>query len=276
MSVRLSRVSTSLALGSLVLIVVALGVLIVPLVSSYSSTRGSGESLAAPLTQGHLLGTDALSRDLATRLAVGARNSLAIATAGLLLALSIGVTVGLLAGFLGGRADAMLMRMADVQLAFPYLLLALTVAAAVKPTIPILIVLLALAAWVVFARTTRAAVRRELAMEYVQAATVLGASRLRIAMKYVLPNLLPVLAALTTLTLAALILVEATLGYLGIGIQPPTPSLGGMMQEGQTFLRSAWWLTVIPGSVLFIVALALNLVTEGLRGHLDPRLRGLR
>ncbi len=170
----------------------------------------------------------------------------------------------------------MLMRMADVQLAFPYLLLALTVAAAVKPTIPILIVLLALAAWVVFARTTRAAVRRELAMEYVQAATVLGASRLRIAMKYVLPNLLPVLAALTTLTLAALILVEATLGYLGIGIQPPTPSLGGMMQEGQTFLRSAWWLTVIPGSVLFIVALALNLVTEGLRGHLDPRLRGLR
>jgi peptide/nickel transport system permease protein len=182
----------------------------------------------------------------------------------------------MVAGFLGGWIDSAVMRLVDVQLAFPFILLALTAVAIFPSSVPVLIALLALAAWVLFARTIRGAVLREITSDYVQAAVTLGASRFRIALRYVLPNLLPTIVALATLEFAALILFEATLSFLGVGIRPPTPSLGGMMLEGQTYMRTAWWITTLPGIALFVTTMSLNLLSEGLRAHLDPRVQGLR
>ena len=152
-------------------------------------------------------------------------------------------------------------------------MLALTILTAVRPSAPVLILLLALAAWVLFARTVRGSAMKEINREYVQGAVVLGASRSRIAQRYVLPNLLPTIAVILTLELAALIMFEATLSYLGVGIQPPIPSWGGIMLEGQNYMRSAWWITTMPGVALFITTLGLSLISEGLRGILDPRLQ---
>jgi peptide/nickel transport system permease protein len=190
-----------------------------------------------------------------------------------LLAMIIGVGIGLVAGFVGGVVDNVLMRLVDIQLAFPFIILALVIVTAVPPSIPTLILLLVLAAWVLFARTVRGSVLKELSREYVQGATVLGASKVRIALKYVLPNLIPTIAVIASLELAALIMFESTLSFLGVGIQPPTPSWGGMMLEGQTYMRSSWWITTLPGVAIFLATLGLNLVSEGLRDVLDPRLQ---
>ncbi len=261
-------------LGSVVFGLIVIVAVFVPLLSTVDPNRNDLRVLSEPpLSPGHLLGTDSLGRDMALRLIHGARISLLMGLSGVLLAMMLGVTVGMMAGFLGGWVDAVLMRLVDVQLAFPFILLALTLVTAIPPSIPTLILLLALAAWVLFARTIRGSVLKEINREYVQAAFVLGASRMRIAVKYVLPNLLPTIAVLATLELAALILFESTLSFLGVGIQPPTPSWGGMMLEGQTYIRTAWWITTLPGIALFITTLSLNLVSEGLRSILDPRLQ---
>jgi peptide/nickel transport system permease protein len=271
------RKNPSLVVGAVFLILVLLAAVFGPILSPYSPIRGAGEAhLAPPLSKGHLLGTDALSRDIATRLAYGLRISLVLSGTAVLISMVVGVGIGMVAGFRGGWIDSTVMRLVDVQLAFPFILLALTAVAIFPSSVPVLIALLALAAWVLFARTIRGAVLREVNSDYVQAAVTLGASRVRIALRYVLPNLLPTIVALATLEFAALILFEATLSFLGVGIKPPTPSLGGMMLEGQTYLRTAWWITTLPGIALFITTMSLNLLSEGLRAHLDPRMQGLR
>jgi peptide/nickel transport system permease protein len=270
----LRRNNLSLISGAIIFGIVLLAVVVGPWVSPYDPLRNNLLArLEPPLSPGHLLGTDALGRDLAVRLMVGGRISLMMSGVGVVLAMVAGVAVGLLAGFQGKLVDSVLMRVADVQLAFPFILLALTILTAVRPSIPVLILLLMLAAWVLFARTVRGSVLKEINREYVQGAIVLGASRTRIALKYVLPNLLPTIAVIVTLELAALIMFEATLSFLGVGIQPPTPSWGGIMLEGQTYMRSAWWITTLPGVALFIATVGLNLMSEGLRDILDPRLQ---
>jgi peptide/nickel transport system permease protein len=267
----------SLVVGAVFFILVLLAAVFGPILSPYSPIRGAGEAhLAPPLSKGHPLGTDALSRDIATRLAYGLRISLVLSGTAVLISMVVGVGIGMVAGFRGGWIDSTVMRLVDVQLAFPFILLALTAVAIFPSSVPVLIALLALAAWVLFARTIRGSVLREVNSDYVQAAVTLGASRVRIALRYVLPNLLPTIVALATLEFAALILFEATLSFLGVGIKPPTPSLGGMMLEGQTYLRTAWWITTLPGIALFVTTMSLNLLSEGLRAHLDPRLQGLR
>jgi peptide/nickel transport system permease protein len=271
------RKNASLVAGAAIFALILLAVMIGPLVSPYSPTRSAGEAQIAPLvSKSHPLGTDSLSRDMATRLAYGLRISLLLSGAAVLISMAVGVGIGMASGFLGGWLDSALMRLVDAQLALPFILIALLVVAVVPPSIPVLIGLLALAAWVIFARTIRGAVLREINSDYVQAAVTLGASRLRIALRYILPNLLPTIVALATLEFAALIMFEATLSFLGVGIEPPTPSLGGMMLEGQTYIRTAWWMTTLPGITLFITTMSLNLVSEGLRAHLDPRMQGLR
>jgi peptide/nickel transport system permease protein len=271
------RKNPSLVAGAAIFALILLAVMIGPLVSPYSPTRSAGEAQIAPLvSKSHPLGTDSLSRDMATRLAYGLRISLLLSGAAVLISMVVGVGIGMVAGFLGGWIDSAVMRLVDVQLAFPFILLALTAVAIFPSSVPVLIALLALAAWVLFARTIRGAVLREITSDYVQAAVTLGASRFRIALRYVLPNLLPTIVALATLEFAALILFEATLSFLGVGIRPPTPSLGGMMLEGQTYMRTAWWITTLPGIALFVTTMSLNLLSEGLRAHLDPRVQGLR
>lgn len=252
----------------LLVIVVLVGAALTP----HDPNRGDLKMrLLPPLTPSHPLGTDALGRDVATRLLYGSRISLYLASSGVILSMLVGVTLGLVAGFLKGPVDAFLMRAADVQLAFPFMILALTILTAVPPSNLTLIVLLALSGWVLFARTVRGSVLKETHKEYVEAATVLGASRRRIALRYVLPNLIPTIAVLAMLELAAMIMFESTMSFLGVGIQPPTASLGGMMLEGQTYMRSAWWVTVMPAIAIFVIVFSLSLISEGLRSVLDPR-----
>jgi len=207
------------------------------------------------------------------RLLYGARLSLLMSGSGVVLGMLVGVSFGMFAGFSGGWIDTLFMRLVDAQLAFPFLLLALVIVTIVPPSELTITLLLALAAWVLFARTIRASVRKEISRDYVHAAVTLGASRFRIALHYVLPNLLPTIVVIATLQLAALMLFEATLSYLGVGIQPPTPSLGGIMLEGQAHMRSSWWITTFAGMTVFLLTLSLNLISEGLRDVLDPRLQ---
>jgi peptide/nickel transport system permease protein len=266
--------SVSFISGVLLFGFVLLAAIFGPMLVSHDPERNDlTVRLLPPGTPGYPLGTDAMGRDMVARLIYGARISLLMCSVSVGLAMFIGVAIGLLAGFVGGWVDGIAMRLVDVQLAFPFILLALVIVTAIPPSIPTLILLLVLGAWVLFARTVRGSVLKEINREYVHGAIVLGASRTRIAIKYVLPNLIPTIAVIVSLELAALIMFEATLSFLGVGIQPPTPSWGGMMLEGQTYMRSAWWITTLPGLVLFITTLGLNLVSEGLRDVLDPRLQ---
>lgn len=219
------------------------------------------------------LGTDGLGRDMLSRILYGLRVSLVLSLAGLCLSMALGVSLGLVSGLFGGRIDAVLMRLVDVQLAFPYIVLAMAIVAATKTSIPILIVLLGLAGWVYFARVVRGVVLQEMQRDYVRSAQVLGASRWRIGLRYVLPNVLPAIAIIATLQLPGLIIFEATLSFLGLGIQPPTPSLGGMMLDGTQYIASAWWVITLPGIAILLVTLSLNIMSDGLRQMLDPRLQ---
>ena len=219
------------------------------------------------------LGTDGLGRDMLSRILYGLRISLVLALAGLCLSMALGVTLGLVSGLFGGRTDAILMRVVDLQLAFPYIVLAMAIVAATKTSIPILIVLLGMAGWVYFARVVRGVVLQEMQRDYVRSAQVLGASRWRIGIRYVLPNVLPAIAIIATLQFPGLIIFEATLSFLGLGIQPPTPSLGGMMLDGTQYIASAWWVITLPGVAILLVTLSLNVMSDGLRQLLDPRLQ---
>ncbi len=219
------------------------------------------------------LGTDGLGRDMWARMLYGMRVSLVLAVTGLALSMMLGITIGLMAGLFGGRIDAVLMRVVDLQLAFPYIVLAMAIVAATQTSIGILIILLGLAGWVYFARVVRGVVLQEMQKDYVKAAQVLGASRWRIGLRYVLPNVAPAIAIIATLQLPGLIIFEATLSFLGLGIQPPTPSLGGMMLDGSQYIASAWWVITLPGLAILLVTLSLNIMSDGLRQLLDPRLQ---
>lgn len=220
-----------------------------------------------------ILGTDGLGRDMLSRMLHGIRISLLLAGAGLLVSMSLGVTFGLISGIFGGWFDIALMRIADLQLAFPYVVLAMAIVTATQPSTPILIILLGLAGWVYFARVVRGIVLQEMQKDYVKAAQVLGASRLRVGIRYVFPNALPAVAVLATLQLPGLIIFEATLSFLGLGVQPPTPSLGGMMLDGTQYIANAWWVITLPGLALMLTTMSLNLMSDGLRQLLDPRLQ---
>lgn len=220
-----------------------------------------------------VLGTDGLGRDMFSRMLYGMRVSLVLAVAGLALSMAMGVTIGLISGLFGGRFDIILMRLVDLQLAFPYIVLAMAIVAATKTSIGILIILLGLAGWVYFARVVRGVVLQEMQKDYVRAAQVLGASKWRVGLRYVLPNVLPAIAVIATLQLPGLIIFEATLSFLGLGIQPPTPSLGGMMLDGSQYIASAWWVITLPGVAILLVTLSLNIMSDGLRQLLDPRLQ---
>lgn len=273
--------ATTLVAG-IVLFAILLGAaLAAPALTSYQPSRNNITArLHAPFWEtgskgsaAHLLGTDGLGRDLFSRMLYGIRVSLLLAAAGLLVSLALGVTIGLVSGLFGGWVDLVLMRLVDLQLAFPYIVLAMAIVSATKTSIPILIILLGVAGWVYFARVVRSGVLQEMQKDYVKAAQVLGASRWRTGLKYVFPNVLPTIAVIATLQFPALILFEATLSFLGLGIQPPTPSLGGMMLDGTQYIANAWWVITLPGLAVLLLTLSLNLISDGLRQLLDPRLQ---
>lgn len=231
----------------------------------------------------YLLGTDDQGRDILSALFYGARISLIVGFASVLLSLVVGVGLGLLAGFVGGKTDAFIMRVCDVMLSFPSILVALLIDGVGRAMFPdaqetlafgVLIVAIALTGWVQYARTVRGSTLVERNKEYVQAARVIGVAPLRIMAKHVLPNVMGPVLVLATIQVAAAILTEATLSFLGVGVPPTSPSLGTLIRVGNDFLFSGeWWITIFPGLMLVLIALSVNLLGDWLRDALNPRLR---
>jgi peptide/nickel transport system permease protein len=231
----------------------------------------------------YLLGSDDQGRDILSTLMYGARISLAVGFASVLISVLVGVTLGLAAGFLGGWVDSLLMRLCDVMLSFPPILVALLIAGVGRALFPgahdalalgVLIISISLTGWVQYARTVRGTTMVERNKEYVQAARVTGVTPIRIMRKHVLPNVLGPVMVLATIQVATAIITEATLSFLGVGAPPTSPSLGTLIRIGNDYLFSGeWWITVFPGLVLVIIALSVNLLGDWLRDALNPRLR---
>jgi peptide/nickel transport system permease protein len=230
-----------------------------------------------------ILGTDDQGRDILSALMYGARISLAVGIASVLLSVFVGVALGLLAGFIGGWVDAVLMRMCDVMLSFPAILVALLIAGVGRALFPnaheslafgVLIISISLTGWVQYARTVRGSTLVERHKEYVQAARVTGVAPLRIMRSHVLPNVMGPVLVLATIQVATAIITEATLSFLGVGAPPTSPSLGTLIRVGNDYLFSGeWWITIFPGAMLVLIALSVNLLGDWLRDALNPRLR---
>ncbi|TDL89034.1 ABC transporter permease [Meridianimarinicoccus aquatilis] len=221
-----------------------------------------------------LMGTDLLGRDLFTRMLYGAQTSLLIGVVANGVALLIGTFVGVLAGFLRGWVGAVLMRFTDLMMAFPALLLAICLAAIFQPSLWIVAMVIALVNWVQTARVVYTETTSLSEREFIAAERTLGASRTRILFKHILPHLVPTLIVWGTLGISVTVLLEATLSFLGVGVQPPTPSWGNIIFENQTYFQAAPWLVFIPGAAILLLALAFNLVGDALRDVLDPTQRG--
>ena len=263
------------------LTVVVLVAVAAPLVSPYDPIRQSlrerlkGPSLfPEPGRQQHLLGTDQLGRDVLSRIIHGSRISLTVGFAAVVIGGAIGGILGLVSGYAGGIVDEVIMLVVDAQLAFPFILLAIGIIAVLGPSFGNLVIIVGLSGWVTYARLVRAQVLTIKEREYVIAIRGLGGSTWRILANHIVPNTLAPFLVVTTLELARTILLESTLSFLGLGIQPPTPSWGGMLNEGRGYLDTAWWISAFPGLVLMLTALVVSRVGDWLRDVLDPTLRG--
>lgn len=230
--------------------------------------------LLPPGSPGYWLGTDSLGRDVLSRVIYGARVSLAVGGAAVIGAGVIGVLAGLVSGYFGGIVDDVIMRIADVQLSIPFLLLALMVIAAVGPSLPNLIVILILRNWVTYARIVRSQVLELRTLTYVEAALALGESDGRIVLKHILPQVMGSVIAITSFTMAEAMIAEASLSFLGAGVQPPTATWGSMLKENLLYLASGWWTVVFPAVALTLVILSLNILGDRVRDALDPTLQG--
>lgn len=276
MRARAGRLSPIAVVGALLLAGAVLASALAPLLVASDPVKPSFSRRLAPPwglggTSAYPLGTDNLGRDILARLLHGGRTSLALAAASVIIAAAVGIVVGLAAGSGGERLDALLMRAADVQLAFPVIMLAIAIVAVVGTSPASLIGVLALSGWVLYARTVRASVLTIRRLEYVEAAYTLGASDLRIIGRHILPNIIAPILVLGSSQFATMVLLESGLSFLGMGIQAPLPSWGLMLAEGRDYLSNAWWLATIPGLAISLVVLGANLLGDGLRDLLDPR-----
>jgi peptide/nickel transport system permease protein len=264
--------------GLVVLVLTVLAAVFAPALSPASPTKQDLRNrLAPPLwwggTMDHPLGTDQLGRDLLARMLYGARVTLFVGFAVVLIAGTFGIIVGLTAGYVGGLTDVVTMRIIDTLLAFPGILLALVILYAVGPSVTLLIIVLSINGWMVYARVARGSVLTLRRSEYVEAAEVVGARPARVMFRHLLPNLASPLLTLAVLEFARIILAEAALSFLGYGVQPPKSSWGLIIAQGQNYLSSAWWLVVIPGIAISLTVLASNLFASWLRIYADPRQR---
>jgi peptide/nickel transport system permease protein len=268
------------ALGGSFVAFLGLAALAAPWIAPQDPERQSLRARLAPPTlegpdgRAHLLGTDHLGRDVLSRVIYGARVSLTIGFAAVLVGGLMGAGLGIMAGFRGGWLDSVVMTVADAQLAFPFILLAIGIIAVLGPSFPTLVVVIGLSGWVAYARVLRSQVLTLRSREFVDAIRGLGGSIPRILLRHVLPNVLASLVVIATLELARAVVLEATLSFLGLGIQPPTPSWGGMVQEGREYLDSAWWISVFPGLILMATSIVVSRTGDWLRDVLDPTLRG--
>ena len=258
------------------LIVIAAFILLAvfaPLIVPYDPVATSWSLVRKAPSAQHWFGTDELGRDILSRIIYGARASLLAGVISVAIALSIGVPCGLLAGYRGGFTDALISRITDAMLACPFLILAIALAAFLGPSLGNVMIAIGVSATPVFIRLTRGLVLNVKTEDYVEAARALGNPGWRIAFSHILPNILPALLVQATLSVAAAIIAEAALSFLGLGQQPPEPSWGSMLNAAQRFLTQAPWMAIWPGLAIFLVVLSLNLLGDGLRDALDPRQR---
>jgi len=221
----------------------------------------------------HVLGTDHFGRDILSRLIHGARVSLSITVTAVLISGVLGTVVGLVSGFKGGRVDDVLMRITEVQLACPFILLALAVAAVLRPSLRNTIIVLAVSGWVVYAKVVRSRVLSLRESEFLLAARALGAPGVRLVLRHVLPNMVSTCIVIATVEAARMFILESALTFLGLGVQPPSASWGGMLRDGKLYISSAWWYTAFPGLAIMLTVLGINVVGDSLRDLLDPRLK---
>jgi peptide/nickel transport system permease protein len=275
---RLARRRTAL-FGVLVVVAVVFTALAAPWLTSFDPVEQDiGDRLKPPGWRDargrlHPLGTDHLGRDLMARVIYGARPALMVGFAAVLISGILGLVTGLLSGYFGGRTDDVLMRLGDVQLAFPFILLAIAVIGVLGPSLPVIIVVIGVSSWVIYARVVRGAVLSLREREFVQAAHALGARDWRVVVRHVLPNVFAPWLVVATLDMARVIVVESALSFLGLGVQPPTPTWGGMLADGRVYITTSWWLATFPGLAILVTVLGINLFGDGLRDTLDPRLQ---
>ena len=219
----------------------------------------------------HYLGTDPLGRDVAARLILGTRVSLIVGALSTVGAALLGVFAGLVAGYFSGKTDALIMRVVDVQMSFPFILIAIIWALFIGTGAGSIIFIVALRGWVTYARIVRSRILAVRELAYIEAARSIGASAPRILTRHVLPQTVSSVTIISALQVGTAVIFESTLGFLGLGIQPPTPTLGNMLADGQSYLESAWWLVVLPGVLLILIVVAVNTLGDGLRDVLDPQ-----
>lgn len=257
--------------GLVLLSVLILIALSASLISPYDPIKLDLEALTQAPSWKHWFGTDNLGRDVLSRVMYGARVSLSAGVVAVSIAVVVGVALGLLAGFFRGAVDELIMRVVDAMLAFPFLVLAITLAAVLGPSLENAMLAIAVVSIPGFARLTRAQMLSERERDYVLAAESLGSSDARIVFRHLLPNIAGAVVIQATLSIAGAILAESSLSFLGLGVQPPTPSWGEMLNTARGYLRDAPWTAIAPGSLIFLSVLAFNLVGDGLRDALDPR-----
>jgi peptide/nickel transport system permease protein len=281
---RLRRDRTAM-LGAALIALVVLAAILAPLIAPHDPTKQyrdgltkDGQPLPSTLvTQGTLrfvIGTDPNGRDLLSRILYGAQVSLIVGVLANALAIAIGTLVGSVAGYFGNPLETLLMRFTDIMMAFPTLLLAMTLVAILKPSMWIIIVVIGLVYWTWIARVIYGQVVSLRQRDFVIASRAVGARRGYTLTRHILPQLIPTIIVWATLGIATNVMLEASLSYLGIGVQPPTPSWGGIIQQGQSFYRSAPWLVVFPGVAIMVTIFAFNLLGDGLRDAMDPSQKG--
>lgn len=258
-------------LGAVLVGFFALLAILAPLIAGYDPLQTSFTAIRKPPSVMHWLGTDELGRDLFSRMAYGARTSLMAGVVSVFIAMLVGVPFGIIAGYFGGWADSIISRLIDAMLAIPFLIMAIALAAFLGASLTNAMIAIGLSAAPVFARLTRGQVLSIRNEEYIEAAQVLGLRHPRIILRYILPNALSPIIVQATLTIAAAIIAEASLSFLGLGQQPPNPSWGSMLNTAKNFISQAPWMSVWPGAAIFLVVLGFNLLGDGLRDAIDPR-----
>jgi peptide/nickel transport system permease protein len=258
--------------GLVVLALLVVAALIAPYVTSFDPIALSPRDRLQPPGPEHWFGTDAFGRDIFTRVMYGGRTSLQVGFVAVIISSLIGVTLGLLGGYFGGMVDQVVSRIVDVMLAFPGLLLALAIVAILGPNLINAMIAVGISASPNYARITRGAVLQIKELAFVEAAQQSGARSWRIILQHVFPNVLGPIVVVATLGVANAIIAGAALSFLGLGAEPPTPEWGLMLSDGRAYLRHAWWITTFPGLAIMVTVLAINLVGDGLRDALDPRM----
>jgi ABC-type dipeptide/oligopeptide/nickel transport system permease subunit len=275
---QLQRLKWGVGAAAVLLVVVAAAVL-APMISPHDPLAVNIRHRLAPPawmaggTPAHLLGTDQVGRDLLSRVIYGGRVSLIVGVSSVLLSSTIGILLGLAAGYFGGKTDWIIMTVVNVVLTFPFVLLALAVIAVLGPSLPNMIAVLGIAGWPIYARVIRAETIALKEREFVTAGRALGMSHLRLIFRQILPNLVSAGVVIATLQVAQVIVLESFLSFLGLGVQPPIPAWGNMLGEGRVYMLNSWWIAAFPGAAIFVTTLVINLMGNALRDWLDPHMK---